>query len=71
MLCFLAWLRLERSLGWLVAGMASLALFAWLLTLVGSERAGRAHAAYGGVYITASVLWLWPVEGAKPDRWVV
>lgn len=49
--------------------MASLALFAWLLTLVDSEHAGRAYAAYGGIYITASILWLWLMEGAKPDRW--
>ena len=31
--------------------------------------AGRAYAAYGGVYIAASLLWLWAVEGARPDRW--
>jgi small multidrug resistance family-3 protein len=34
-----------------------------------AEHAGRAYAAYGGVYIAASVLWLWAVEGARPDRW--
>jgi small multidrug resistance family-3 protein len=66
---FWAWLRLDRSPWWLVPGMASLALFAWLLTLVEAEHAGRADAAYGGVYIAASVLWLWAVEGARPDRW--
>lgn len=49
--------------------MASLALFAWLLTLADAEHAGRAYAAYGGIYITASILWLWLIEGAKPDRW--
>jgi small multidrug resistance family-3 protein len=27
------------------------------------------YAAYGGVYIVASLLWLWLAEGAKPDRW--
>jgi small multidrug resistance family-3 protein len=66
---FWAWLRLGKSAVWLVPGMASLALFAWLLTLVDAEHAGRAYAAYGGVYITASIVWLWMVEGAKPDRW--
>lgn len=66
---FWAWLRLDRSPWWLVPGMASLALFAWLLTLVETEHAGRAYAAYGGVYIVASILWLWSVEGARPDRW--
>lgn len=66
---FWAWLRLGKSVFWLLPGMASLALFAWLLTLVDTEHAGRAYAAYGGVYITASIVWLWMVEGAKPDRW--
>lgn len=50
-------------------GLASLALFAWLLTLVDSAAAGRACAAYGGVYIAASLIWLWSVEGLRPDRW--
>jgi small multidrug resistance family-3 protein len=49
--------------------MASLALFAYLLTLVESDFAGRAYAAYGGVYIAASLIWLWTVEGSRPDRW--
>ncbi len=40
-----------------------------MLTWVEVEAAGRAYAAYGGVYICASLLWLWAVEGARPDRW--
>lgn len=68
---FWAWLRLGGS-PWLpVPGMASLALFAYLLTLVASDAAGRAYAAYGGIYIIASVLWLWLAEGQRPDRWDV
>ncbi len=66
---FWAWLRLEKPGWWLLPGLASLALFAYLLTLVDSLFAGRAYAAYGGVYVAASVLWLWLVEGARPDRW--
>ncbi len=66
---FWAWLRLGKSSWWLLPGMASLALFALLLTRVDSELAGRAYAAYGGVYITASIGWLWLVERARPDRW--
>lgn len=54
---------------WLVPGLVSLGMFAWLLTLVDSAHAGRAYAAYGGVYIAASLGWLWAVEGARPDRW--
>jgi small multidrug resistance family-3 protein len=68
---FWAWLRLGLAAWWLVPGMASLAVFAWALTLVDSPAAGRAFAAYGGVYITASLGWLWAVEGTRPDRWDV
>ena len=66
---FWAWLRLGRSVWWVVPGMASLAVFAWLLTRVEADAAGRAYAAYGGVYIAASLLWLWLVEQRVPDRW--
>jgi small multidrug resistance family-3 protein len=69
--CFAFWavLRLGRSPLWLLPGLFSLALFAWLLTRVEAEAAGRAYAAYGGVYIAASLLWLWAAEGQRPDRW--
>lgn len=66
---FWAWLRLGKSALWIAPGIASLALFAWLLTLIDSAFAGRAYAAYGGVYIAAALLWLWLVEGHPPDRW--
>ena len=66
---FWAWIRLDRSPLWIAPGVVSLALFAYLLTRVDSEAAGRAYAAYGGVYIVASVLWLWLVEHRTPDRW--
>jgi small multidrug resistance family-3 protein len=66
---FWAWLKLDRSPLWLIPGVASLALFAYLLTRVDSDAAGRAYAAYGGVYIAAAILWLWLVEQKAPDRW--
>jgi small multidrug resistance family-3 protein len=66
---FWAWLKLDKSPVWLAPGMLSLALFAWLLTFTPFDAAGRAYAAYGGVYIAASILWLWLVEGQRPDRW--
>ena len=66
---FWAWLRLDKSIWWLVPGVASLCLFAYLLTLVDAEHAGRTYAAYGGVYIVAALVWLWAAEGVKPDRW--
>ena len=66
---FWAWVRLGRSVLWLVPGMLSLAAFAWVLTRIDADFAGRAYAAYGGVYIAASLGWLWVVEGSHPDRW--
>lgn len=66
---FWAWLRLGRSMLWLVPGIVSLALFAWLLTLIDTDHAGRGYAAYGGIYIVSAILWLWAVEGVRPDRW--
>lgn len=66
---FWAWLRLGRS-GWLAGpGLVSLVLFAWLLTRVDQAAAGRIFAAYGGVYIVASLGWMALVEGVAPDRW--
>lgn len=66
---FWAWLRLGKSPIWIAPGMVSLAVFAWLLTRVDSAAAGRAYAAYGAVYICASLGWLWAVESTSPDRW--
>ncbi|ODU21566.1 MAG: hypothetical protein ABS87_05520 [Sphingomonas sp. SCN 67-18] len=66
---FWAWLRLGKPAWLLLPGVASLILFAWLLTQVDSPAAGRAFAAYGGVYIIASLGWLWAVEHVRPDRW--
>ncbi|MBN9594881.1 MAG: YnfA family protein [Afipia sp.] len=66
---FWAWLRLGKSIWWLAPGILSLVLFAYLLTLVPSDAAGRAYAAYGGIYIVASLAWLWAMEGVRPDRW--
>jgi len=68
---FWAWLRLDRSVYWIFPGLVSLIVFALLLTRIESMFAGRTFAAYGGVYIAASVLWLWGVEGQRPDRWDV
>ena len=66
---FWAWLKLDRSPLWVAPGVASLILFAWLLTLIPAEAAGRAFAAYGGVYIVASLVWMALVEKTTPDRW--
>lgn len=66
---FWAWLRLDKSPLWLAPGIAALALFAYLLTLIDAGHAGRAYAAYGGVYVAAAIAWLWLAEGVRPDRW--
>ncbi|WP_454718649.1 YnfA family protein [Caulobacter segnis] len=66
---FWAWLRLGKTPWWAGAGTLSLIVFALLLTRIDSSVAGRAFAAYGGVYIVASVAWMRLVENARPDRW--
>lgn len=68
---FWAWARQGASALWLVPGVAALVAFAWLLTRIDTEFAGRAYAAYGGIYIVASLIWLWAFEGTRPDRWDV
>ena len=67
--CFWAWLRLSKPAWLALPGTASLLGFAWLLTLPQVAFAGRAYAAYGGVYIAAALVWLAAVEHASPDRW--
>lgn len=71
--CFAFWAaqRLDKSSLWLIPGMVLLAVFAWLLTLSEAVAAGRTFAAYGGIYILASLFWLWAIEGIRPDRWDV
>ncbi len=66
---FWSWLKLDKSALWLIPGMIALAGFAWLLTLVDAAFAGRAYAAYGGVYIAAALAWGWMIEGQRPDTW--
>jgi len=66
---FWLWLRDGRTALWLVPGLVSLIVFAAALTRVEAAFAGRAYAAYGGIYIALSLAWLWAVEGARPDRW--
>jgi small multidrug resistance family-3 protein len=66
---FWIWLRQGRSALWAAPGLLALAAFAFLLTRIDAAHAGRAYAAYGGVYIAASILWLWLAEQQRPDRW--
>lgn len=70
--CYLPylWLRQQGSPWLLLPALASLALFAWLLTLHDAA-SGRVYAAYGGVYIGAAMAWLWAVDGVRPSAWDV
>jgi small multidrug resistance family-3 protein len=66
---FWSYFRLGRPAWTLALGVVSLVLFAYLLTRVDTAFAGRAYAAYGGIYVAASLVWLKVVEGVRPDRW--
>ncbi|MBC8042451.1 MAG: YnfA family protein [Rhizobacter sp.] len=68
---FWAWLRLGKSFLFSFAGVLSLTMFAYLLTKAPTAFAGRAYAAYGGIYVAASVAWLMLIERAYPDLWDV
>jgi len=65
--CYLPWLWLRQggSAWLLLPGAASLALFAWLLSLHPTA-AGRVYAAYGGVYIGVAMVWLMLVDKVRP-----
>jgi small multidrug resistance family-3 protein len=67
--CYLPylWLRQGKSAWLLIPAAGSLALFAWLLTLHPTA-AGRVYAAYGGMYVTIALAWLWLVDGVQPRR---
>ena len=60
---------MNKSPLWIAPGLVSLIIFALALTRIDVNNAGRAYAAYGGVYILSSIMWLWIVEGVAPDRW--
>ena len=66
---FWAWLKLDRSPLWIAPGLVCLALFALALTRIDADLAGRAYAAYGGVYILSALAWGWAVEQQRPDTW--
>lgn len=68
---FWAWLRMQKTPLWTIPGMAALVVFALALTRIDAVHAGRAYAAYGGIYILSALLWLWGVENTRPDHWDV
>ena len=69
MLCFLGLVPAGQER--VLVGTGHAVPCAWLLALSPADQAGRAYAVYGGVYIVSSLLWLWGVEGHRPDQWDV
>lgn len=68
--CFAVWHWWRgASALWLIPGAVALAAFALLLAMTPPAHAGRSFAAYGGIYIAASLGWLWLVEKTRPDLW--
>ncbi len=66
---FWLWYKLDKSIYWLAPGLVSLALFGWLLSLAEADFAGKAFAAYGGIYIVMSLLWAALIEKQLPSHW--
>jgi small multidrug resistance family-3 protein len=68
--CYLPylWLRKNGSPLLLLPALASLVLFAWLLTLHPTA-SGRVYAAYGGVYVAVALIWLWKVDRVPLTAW--
>jgi small multidrug resistance family-3 protein len=68
--CYLPylWLRQGKSASLLIPGAIALVLFAWLLSMHDTS-AGRVYAAYGGVYISVAIFWLWMIDGVRPTSW--
>lgn len=68
--CYLPylWLKKDASAWLLLPAAVSLALFVWLLTLHPTA-AGRVYAAYGGVYVSVAIMWLWLVDEVQPTSW--
>jgi len=69
--CYSFWVffRLDKSSLWLFVGIIALTIFAYLLTKINLEFAGRAYAVYGGIYIVSSLLWLFFVEKQSFNKW--
>ena len=66
--CYLSYLWIsENKSGWILfPAIVSLVIFVWLLTLH-PYPTGKVYAAYGGVYISASIMWLWLINSIQPS----
>lgn len=68
--CYAFWIVIKenKSTLYIIPGIISLILFAFFLTKIDSDLAGRTYATYGGIYIASTILWLYFVEGFIPDK---
>ena len=62
------WLRSDAA--WWIGGLGGLILVGYgiIPTLQRDASFGRIYAAYGGVFVVASLLWGWGMDGHRPDR---
>ena len=69
--CYSFWMvyKMDKPFYWIFIGVVSLVLFAYLLTKVNLEFAGRAYAIYGGIHIISSLTWLFAVEKQAFTKW--
>lgn len=65
--CYLPylWFKHDKSPWLLLPAAVSLALFVWLLSLH-PHAAGRVYAAYGGIYVSVAIFWLWAIDSVRP-----
>jgi small multidrug resistance family-3 protein len=61
------WLREGAPVVVGVLGALILVVYGIIPTLQRSHDFGRIYAAYGGVFVVASLLWGWGVDGLRPD----
>lgn len=62
------WLREDKGIAYALLGAAILVLYGVIPTLQPANF-GRVYAAYGGVFITLSLLWGWTIDGIVPDMY--
>ena len=68
--CYLPYLWMKnKAPAWVLApAVLALCAFVWLLSLHPTA-SGRVYVAYGGVYVTVAIAWLWLVDGVRPSAW--
>jgi small multidrug resistance family-3 protein len=71
-----AWLvwqgvREHRGAVWVLGGVGALGAYGFVATLQPDAHFGRLLAAYGGIFVTGSLLWGVVADGFKPDRYAL